>query len=70
MLILMDMNMPRLDGLETATAIKNDPELCVIPIVMFSTASSPQDVRKAYQAHANCYVEKPADLERFLKLIH
>jgi len=69
-LILMDMNMPRLDGLETVTAIKNDPELCVIPIIMFSTGSSLQVVRKSYQAHANCYVEKPTDLERFVKLIH
>lgn len=68
-LILMDMNMPRLGGLETVTAIKNDPELCVIPVIMFSTVSSPQDVRKSYQVHANCYVEKPTDLERFVKLI-
>ncbi|MGD1093219.1 MAG: response regulator [Bryobacteraceae bacterium] len=68
-LILLDMNMPRLSGLEALSAIKNDPELCVIPVIMLSASNSPQDVRRSYQAHANGYVQKPTDMGRSMKLI-
>jgi len=57
-LVLLDVNLPRLGGLETLAAIKSDPELCTIPVIMLSTSNSPQDVRKSYQARANCYVAK------------
>ncbi len=63
-LVLLDMSMPNLDGLETLSAIKSDPALRSIPVIMFSSASSPQDVRRCYEAHANCYVLKPTDLDR------
>lgn len=68
-LILLDINMPRLGGLETLSAIKSDPELYVIPVIMLSASSHPGDVQKSYQAHANCYMQKPADLDRSMKLI-
>ena len=68
-LILLDINMPRLGGFETLTAIKSDPELCLIPVIMLSTSNSPHDVRKSYQAHANCYVQKPTNLDRSVKLV-
>jgi chemotaxis family two-component system response regulator Rcp1 len=68
-LILLDVNMPRLGGLETLSAIKSDPDLCLIPVIMLSTASDPNEVRKSYQAHAACYVEKPSDLARSVKLV-
>jgi|SRR5579862_450371 chemotaxis family two-component system response regulator Rcp1 len=68
-LILLDMNMPRMGGLETLSAIKSDPELCPIPVIMLSTASDPQEVRRSYQAHAACYVEKPSNLARSVKLV-
>jgi chemotaxis family two-component system response regulator Rcp1 len=68
-LILLDINMPRLGGLETLSAIKSDPELYVIPVIMFSSSASPQDVRESYLARANCYVQKPSDLERSVKLV-
>ncbi len=68
-LILLDMNMPRLGGLETLSAIKSDPELCVIPVIMLSSASPPHEVRRSYEAHAACYVQKPVDLERSAKLV-
>ncbi len=68
-LILLDLHMPRLGGLETLSAIKTDPELCVIPGIILSSANSPEDVRNSYRAHANCYVQKPADLARSVKLI-
>jgi chemotaxis family two-component system response regulator Rcp1 len=68
-LILLDLNMPRLGGLETLSAIKNDPELYVIPVIMLSSSISPHDVRTSYQARANCYVQKPIDLQRSVKLL-
>jgi two-component system, chemotaxis family, response regulator Rcp1 len=68
-LILLDLHMPRLGGLETLSAIKTDPDLCVIPVIMLSSANSADDVRNSYLFHANCYVQKPADLERSVKLI-
>jgi chemotaxis family two-component system response regulator Rcp1 len=68
-LVLLDINMPRLGGLETLSAIKSDPELYVIPVIMLSTSNSPDDVRESYQARANCFVQKPVDLERSVKLL-
>src|SRR5260370_36736401 len=61
--------MPRLNGLQTLAAIKNDSELCVIPVIMLSAGGSPEDVRRSYAAHANCYGQKPMDLERSVKFI-
>lgn len=61
-LILIDVNMPRVNGLETLAAIKSDPKLSLIPVIMLSTTSQPDDVRKSYQAHANCFVQKPTSL--------
>jgi chemotaxis family two-component system response regulator Rcp1 len=68
-LILLDVNMPRLGGLETLSAIKSHPELRMIPVIMLSASSAPYDVRESYQAQANCYVQKPTDLERSVKLV-
>jgi len=68
-LILLDMNMPRLNGLEALSAIKSDPELCVIPVIILSASDSPRDVRKSYQAHANSYMQKPTDLDRSVRLM-
>ena len=68
-LVLLDINMPRLGGLETLSAIKSDPELYMIPVIMLSTSSSPDDVRESYQARANCFVQKPVDLDRSVKLL-
>ncbi len=48
-LVLLDMDMPRLNGLETLTAIKNDPELCLIPVIMLSASDAPDDVRRKLQ---------------------
>lgn len=68
-LILLDINMPRLGGIETLSAIKSDPDLCVIPVIMLSTSNTPDDVRESYQARANCFVQKPINLERSVKLL-
>ena len=68
-LILLDLNMPRMDGVATLTALKADPELRVIPVIIFSSSDAPEDVRRSYAAHANCYVRKPTDLERLVKFV-
>jgi CheY-like chemotaxis protein len=68
-LILLDVNMPRLGGLETLSAIKSDPELYVIPVIMLSTSASPRDIQESYQARATCYLEKPTNLDRSVKLV-
>jgi two-component system, chemotaxis family, response regulator Rcp1 len=68
-LVLLDINMPRLGGLETLSAIKSDPELYMIPVIMLSTSSSLDDVRESYLARANCFVQKPINLDRSVKLV-
>ena len=68
-MILLDMNMPGLSGLEVLAAVKGDPQLSVIPVLMLSTSSSPEDVHRCYQSHANVYVQKPRDLEHSQRLI-
>ena len=71
-LILLDVNMPGMSGLEVLAAIKGDPELAAIPVIMLSTSRSPEDIQRAYRTHANCYCEKPAELnagERLIKAI-
>ncbi len=62
-LILMDLNMPRLDGRETLSIIKADKALRAIPVVLFTTSDAAGDVLASYQSHANAYVTKPLDLE-------
>jgi CheY-like chemotaxis protein len=68
-LILLDVHMPRLSGLEALAVIKSDPELRLIPVIMLSTSNQPDEVRRSYEAHANCYVQKPTDLEGSVKLV-
>ncbi len=68
-LILLDVNMPRLGGLETLSAIKSDPVLAVIPVIMLSTSIARRDVRGSYLAHAACYVEKPSDHQGWVRLM-
>jgi chemotaxis family two-component system response regulator Rcp1 len=68
-LILLDLNLPKMDGREVLRRIKTDPELRAIPVVVLTTSEAEADVVAAYEYHANCYVRKPVDLERFLKVI-
>lgn len=68
-LILMDLNMPLSDGLNTTSVLKADPELCVIPIVMLSSDANPSQVRKAYQSHVNGFVLKPTSLADGQRLV-
>jgi CheY-like chemotaxis protein len=68
-LILLDLHMPYLDGIETLAGIKGDPWLRAIPVIMFSTSDARADVHRSYQAYANCYVQKTTDLEQTTKFI-
>jgi CheY-like chemotaxis protein len=68
-LILLDLNMPRLDGRQVLASIKADEQLKAIPVVVFTTSSTPSDVLSSYGAHANAYVTKPLDLDDFDRVL-
>lgn len=68
-LILMDLNMPRKDGLRTLKEIKEDPDLKSIPVVILTVSSSEEDILKSYNLHANSYVTKPLDLDEFASVV-
>jgi len=68
-LILLDLNLPRKDGREVLRELKADGRLSDIPVVVLTTSESDEDVLKAYQLHANCYLVKPVDFEQFLKIV-
>lgn len=62
-LILLDLNMPRLDGRQALEVIKTDADLKVIPIVVFTTSAAEADINSSYDRHANAYVTKPLELD-------
>jgi chemotaxis family two-component system response regulator Rcp1 len=68
-IILLDLNLPKKDGREVLGEIKGDPNLRRIPVVVFTGSESEEDVCKAYDMYANCYVVKSAGLDGFIKLV-
>jgi CheY-like chemotaxis protein len=68
-LILLDVNLPRLSGLEVLAELKRDPDLLVIPVVMLTTSQADEDILRSYRLHANAYVSKPVDFEHFIAAI-
>lgn len=68
-LILLDLNLPRKDGREVLQEIKNNPELRTIPVVVLTTSEADTDVLVTYGAHANCYITKPVDMDRFVEIV-
>lgn len=68
-LILLDLNLPKKDGREVLAEIKSDPALKRIPVVVLTTSHAEEDVLRAYDLHANCYVTKPVDLDQFMKIV-
>jgi CheY-like chemotaxis protein len=68
-LILLDLNLPRMDGREVLAALKEDPELRRIPVVVLTTSEAEEDVLRSYSLHANAYVTKPVDFERFIQVV-
>jgi CheY-like chemotaxis protein len=68
-LILLDLNLPRVDGREVLAAIKADEWLRRIPVVVLTTSEAEEDVLRSYNLHANAYVTKPVDFEQFVRVI-
>ncbi len=68
-LILLDLNMPRMDGREVLEKIKKDPHLRRIPVVILTTSQAEEDIVKSYDLNANCYISKPVDLDQFLEVM-
>lgn len=68
-LILLDLRMPRIGGLEVLKTIKSDPDLGAIPVVILTTSAAESDVARAYEHHANSYLVKPVDFPQFVSLM-
>ena len=68
-LILLDINLPKVDGMEVLQEIKNDIDLRVIPVVILTTSDSEKDILESYQHHANCFITKPVDFEKFMHVV-
>ena len=69
-LILLDLNLPKMDGREVLSAIKTDPDLATIPVVILTTSKAEEDIARSYGLHANCYIVKPLDFERFIEVVN
>lgn len=68
-LVLLDLNLPLMDGREVLKEMRADKELTDIPVVVLTTSEDEGDILKAYKLHANCYITKPVDFERFTEII-
>jgi two-component system, chemotaxis family, response regulator Rcp1 len=68
-LVLLDLNLPRLDGREVLRVMKSDPELKRIPVVVLTTSTADADVLRVYDLAGNCYIAKPVDYDRFIEVV-
>jgi len=68
-LILLDLNLPKKTGQEVLAEIKEDPDLRRIPVVILTVSQAEADILKTYNLHANCYITKPVDLDRFIEVV-
>lgn len=68
-LILLDINLPKMNGLEVLAAIKKDDRLKMIPVIMLSTSAAESDIKDSYANHASCFITKPVDYNRFIEVI-
>lgn len=68
-LIILDLNLPRKDGREVLGEIKTDVYLRTIPVVILTTSKSEEDILRAYELHANCFITKPMDMNQFIKVV-
>ena len=68
-LILLDLNLPRKDGREVLAEVKTDESLQQIPVVVLTTSKREEDVLRSYKLHANAYVTKPVDFDRFIEVV-
>ena len=68
-IVLLDLNLPKKDGREVLAAIKQDAALRTIPVVILTTSQAEEDVLRAYNLNANCYVTKPVDFDQFMRIV-
>lgn len=68
-LVVLDLNLPKLDGREVLERVKRDPDLVSIPVVVMTSSSAEEDVVRSYELHANCFVTKPLDMDQFNKVV-
>ena len=68
-LIMLDLNLPRVSGMEVLAELKADPDLRLIPVVILTTSQAEGDVLRSYSLHANAYVTKPVDFEQFVGVV-
>jgi len=68
-LILLDLNLPKIDGRQVLAEAKNDPDLRQIPVIILTTSRAEEDVIRSYDLHANAYVEKPFDINQFIRAV-
>lgn len=68
--ILLDLNLPKMDGREVLAEIKSDPKLKRIPVVVITSSEAEKDIIQTYDLHVNCYVTKPVDLDQFIHVVH
>ncbi len=68
-IVFLDLNLPKKDGRQVLSEIKEDPELKGIPVVILTTSEAEEDVIKSYKLHANCYITKPVNLDRFIHVV-
>jgi len=68
-LVLLDLNLPGKDGREVLKAIKADENLRSIPVVVLTTSQAQSDITRAYELNANCYIQKPLELDRFIEIV-
>jgi two-component system, chemotaxis family, response regulator Rcp1 len=68
-IVLLDLNLPRKDGREVLSAMKQDASLKTIPVVILTTSQAEEDVLRAYNLNANCYVTKPVDFDQFMRIV-
>ncbi|MEQ8542175.1 MAG: response regulator [Coleofasciculus sp. D1-CHI-01] len=68
-LIVLDLNLPGMDGQEVLTSIKSDPTLKRIPVIVLTTSEDEEDILKSYELNANCYITKPIDIQQFMRMV-
>lgn len=67
--VLLDLNLPKMDGREVLAAIKGDPELRRLPVIVMTTSAADDDIARAYDDHANAYIQKPIDFDEFIRTV-
>ena len=68
-IILLDLNMPKKNGREVLAEIKADPDLMRIPVLVLTISQAEEDILKSYNLHANCYIQKPVDINKFIDVV-